>query len=697
MLSFPAKYLNLKTAFYTLSVVLFFALPLFSLDAGISGDEEVHFNQSVKVYNYFKSSGKDKSALETPKSHLRYYGQSFDNITTILIKWFGIDDIYKFRHLANATAGWLTIFLAGLLAVFLGGYRTGILTLILMVLSPRFIGHSWNNLKDIPFALGYTASIYFIFRFLSSLQKPGVKTIVFLILSLAFAISIRISGVLLICYLWLFLALYLSSEYMGGHLKMDQKQWVKLLLIVSGITLLAYGTGILLWPYGLENPVKNPIIAYKVMVRFPTTLRQIFEGKVYWSDQFPWYYLLKYMLISIPLIVIAGILSFSILFKKIMNSRQWMYIFFLLFAFLFPLAFILLKGSNVYGGWRHIIFVYPPFVILAALGFNTLIDHLSKRILRIVFIIVFLALSIHPLRFMIRNHPYEYLYFNELTGGLKAAYGNYETDYYFHSIREGSEWLINNIEENNGPGNHIKVAMNFPGEWFFRNNKEQISTVFINYYNRGNSDWDYAIIANEYLNPWQLKNGIWPPGNTIHTIKVEGVPVCAVLKRKSKNDYLGFLAMNRGEPDRAEVLLKKALNESMNNEAALINLAEIYKKKQVFDSAKIYLDKCLQIYPGYEPALYQLALIAGEENNYGEAERLFQKILDNNSKYFRAYTGLAQIYFDIGKDERAKKILLKCLSLNPHYKPALKMMGYYYQKLGNMEKAEKYFNFSKKL
>jgi tetratricopeptide (TPR) repeat protein len=678
-------------------VVLFITLPLLSLDAGISGDEEVHYKQSVKVYNYYKSLGEDKSALETPKSHLKYYGQSFDNITTILIKWFNIKDVYKFRHLANALAGWLTIFLAGLLAVFLGGYRAGIFVLILMMLSPRFIGHSWNNLKDIPFALGYIASVYLIFWFLKKLPKTGIKTIVFLILSLAFAISIRISGVLLICYLLLFLALYIASENLGGRLNMDRKQWVRLLLMLGGITLLSYVTGLLLWPYGLENPVKNPITAYKVMARFPTTLRQIFEGKVYWSDQFPWYYLLKYMGITVPLIILTGFLCFMIFFRKIMKGDNWLYIFFLLFSFLFPLAFIIMKGSNVYGAWRHIIFIFPPLVILAALGFNALIESVNKIFFRIGFIIIFLILSIHPFRFMLRNHPYEYLYFNELTGGFKGAYGSYETDYYFHSIREASEWLVSYLEENNITGSKVKVAMNFPGEWFFRNCKVDVSTQIINYYYRGNFDWDYAIIANEYLSPYQLKNSIWPPENTIHKIRVDGVPVCAILKRKSKDDYRGFVAMKSRAYDQAKILLKNALRESMNNEAALINLAEVYIRTQEFDSAKIFLDKCLEIYPDYEVALNQLALIAGKEKKYEEAERLFKKILRNNNKYFPAYASLAQVYFDTGEDELAKKSLLKCLSENPHYKPALKMMGFYYQKQGNTEKAEKYFNYLKKL
>ena len=169
------KYLNYKYTFFFLSFLLLIFFPLLSLNTGISGDEELHYSQSEKVINYLESWGKDKSALDTPKTHLKYYGQLFDNITTIIIKWLNIEDIYRFRHIANSIAGWGAIFLSGLLAAFLAGYRTGLLTLVFFLISSRFIGHSWNNLKDIPFALGYIATIYLLFLFIKKLPKISLK------------------------------------------------------------------------------------------------------------------------------------------------------------------------------------------------------------------------------------------------------------------------------------------------------------------------------------------------------------------------------------------------------------------------------------------------------------------------------------------------------------------------------------------
>jgi hypothetical protein len=122
---------KLKYFFLTFSALLLFIMILMSRNAGISCDDVLHYDHSLVVYNYFATHGEDKSALETPVTHLRYYGQSYDNIVTVLIRLFSIDDVYRFRHLMSALAGWLAIFITALFGIWLSGYGTGILIIIL--------------------------------------------------------------------------------------------------------------------------------------------------------------------------------------------------------------------------------------------------------------------------------------------------------------------------------------------------------------------------------------------------------------------------------------------------------------------------------------------------------------------------------------------------------------------------------------
>jgi len=293
---------RLKYIFNFSSVFLLILMLILSKNAGITCDEVLHYEHSVSVYNYFASHGHDQSALNTPVTNLKYYGQSYDDLVTILIKWFKIDNVYGFRHIMSSIAGWLAILLTALFAVWLTDYKAGILVLAIFAVSPTFMGHTQNNLKDIPFALAYIASIFFLLRFLVSGRKNSYRDIILLTTSTAFSISIRAGGLLLICYMFFFLFIFYLIKYLRER-KIDFTEIGKKFIWILCISLISWLLSILLWPYALHGPVKNVIESYRVMAHFPSTFRQIFEGKVGWSDYMPWYYLSKSMLITIPIIV----------------------------------------------------------------------------------------------------------------------------------------------------------------------------------------------------------------------------------------------------------------------------------------------------------------------------------------------------------------------------------------------------------
>ena len=166
--------LNLRRIFLYLCLVPFALIPLLSLNAGISGDEPVHYEQAENVYKYFATGGKDISSIDTPITFLKYYGQSIDNFSYLVNKLFGFQEPYITRHIINALAGALTILFSGLLAAELAGYGAGILAIIFLLLSPVFLGHTYNNLKDVPFALGYIVSIYFLVKLIRKLYRQIV-------------------------------------------------------------------------------------------------------------------------------------------------------------------------------------------------------------------------------------------------------------------------------------------------------------------------------------------------------------------------------------------------------------------------------------------------------------------------------------------------------------------------------------------
>jgi tetratricopeptide (TPR) repeat protein len=682
------KTAGLKYIFYTCSALLLILMLYMSRDAGISCDDALHYDHSLLVYNYFASHGEDRSALETPVTHLRYYGQSYDNIVTILIKCFGIDDVFRFRHFMSSLAGWLAIFITALFGIWLSGYRTGILVLLLFAVSPTFIGHSLNNLKDIPFALSYVAGIYFTLRLLNSEKKIVWSEILLLVLSLAFSISIRAVGILLICYLLFFFFVVWLYKYIkeGKYdLKADCLKLAILLLISSA----AFILGILLWPYALQSPIKNVLESYRVMAHFPDTFRQIFEGKNEWSDFMPWYYLPKSMGITIPIIVIAGSACFFIFFRKLYLSGKILIYGMILFTILFPMVFVIFEKSNLYSSWRQFLFLYPLIILVSATGFHYLADLIDKRFYRWGLIALITLLSVHPVRFMVRNHPYYYMYYNQFVSGLKGAYGNYETDYYYLSQTEAAEWLIRYLRVENIDSAVVKAT--YPVGWSFRNQREICTSYFRNE-ERSQYNWDYAIIANRYIHPFQLKNKIWPPENAIHIIYADGVPIGAVLERKNKDDYYGYKALEEGRSSEAVQHFESALKFNDTDELIFYNFARALYNEGQYEKADSVLKKGLEINPYCEPILMYLGNIAKTRNNAEAAVKFYERLININRKYFGAYVELSALLAD--KDlQRARKLLRTCLILNPHYKPAIISLGDTYRN-SNPDIAEKYYKLA---
>ncbi len=666
---------RLKYIFYCIAGLLLLLMIKGGIDAGISGDEYLHYNQSVYVYDYFASLGKDTSAIDTPVTHLKYYGQSFDNLTTILIRCFNIEDIFLFRHLSCSLVGWLTVIVTAFFAVWLAGYGAGIIVILLFALSPTFLGHAQNNLKDIPFALSYIAAIFFIQKILFTENKVKLYDTVLLTASIAFSISIRPGGLLLICYLFFFLFLF----YIYKYLKFNQFKSLlfrRKLILIFLISAAAWFFSILLWPYAQLNPLLNVWKSYEVMTQFPTTLKQLFEGKMEWSDFMPWYYLPKYMAITIPLIIFAGLAVFVVLSKRIMNPDNLLKYGFLIFSILFPVVFVIYEKSNLYGSWRHFLFIYPSIILLAAIGFSYLIKYLKNKYLITAALILGLLPALHPIKFMIRNHPYYYLYYNQLVGSINGAYGKYETDYYYHTIRGGSEWLARYL--NNKQEDSVRIGTNFSVNWYFRDRPE-LQTFYCRYDERSQSDWDYMIVANSYIPVNQLKDKIWPPKNAIHVIYADQVPVCAVLKRETKLDLQGYKALKGGDTIGAVKFFEDALKINTQDELIFYNFAAALVTEGKIDSAKTVLQSALKINPVYEPALMYLGNIAVSQNNTGEAIQYYETLIGYNRKYFEAYIGLSKLL--IGKDiVKARDLLKTCLTLNPSYLPAILALADSYRK-----------------
>ena len=678
------KAAGLKYIFYACSLFLLVLMLLLSRNAGITCDEVIHYGQSVAVYDYFATHGEDQSALNTPGTHLKYYGQSYDNIVTILSRWFNIENIYGFRHFMSSLAGWLAIFVTALFAVWLSGYRSGLLVLLLFAVTPTFMGHAQNNLKDIPFALAYISGIFFSLKVIFSEKKISLNDILFLVLSIAFCISIRSGGLILICYLFLFLLTSVVFNRISRG-SFDLKIEALRLIIITLVSAAAYILGILLWPFALQAPVKNVLESYNVMAHFPSTFRQVFEGQMIWSDMMPWYYLPKSMVITIPLVVLTGFMIFLLLFKKHIRSGKALLYGLVIFTILFPLCFVLAVQSNLYSSWRQFLFVYPAIVVIAATGFSTLIDILNKKVLKWLVVVAVILLVIHPVKFMASNPRYYYLYYNQFTGGLRGAYGNYETDYYYVSQTEASEWLLEYLKEKNIDS--AVVMTTSPDNWHFRKNPA-ISPVYVRYEERSMKNWDYSIVGSRFIQPSKLKSSMWPPKNAIHIIYAGDIPVGAVLERTENFDYEGYKALQAGRNGEAVKFFEEALKADAGDEMIFYNFARALYNDGQYQKADSVLKAGLEINPDFDLILMYLGNIASFRNDPGEALEYYERVIRANRKYFQAYVESAKLLSESDVD-KARMLLRECLGINLKYKPAITGLADTYR-LTDPEIARKY-------
>ncbi len=659
-------------AFMLLMLVLLFVMPIMSLDVGNSGDEDgFQWPYAEKVYNFYATGGQDTACLED--DDMGMHGGFFDPLTYAVVKWFHVEDYSSLRHCMNSIFGWIGILFAGLIAWQVGGWRAAVFTAILLFLSPRYLGHSFNNPKDLIFAAMMTAGSFYVLRLIKQYPKPKIVTAVLLAVFGALAVVSRFAGYILFFFLVLFLIVrHLMEHGKKCASKNNLKTVGRYVIFVVAIVLVTFGLSIAMWPYIMSSPVQTMKEIVTGMSQYNIAIRQLFEGSLQWSDILPWYYTPKYILMTTPIAVLIGLVCFIICCWRNREDRFWAA--FLTTMIVFPIAWIILSKANVYGGWRHVLFVYPIIPVAAGWGLDRVVAWIARKrglvsedgqqtvkklpsaLLNVGAVVVLLLLLAGPIRHILVNHPYEYIYFNELIGGSKKAFGQYEMDYYYTSTREASEWIKQHAEPK-ADGSKIIVGTWHVNsvQYYFRNDTARFQPVFIRWYEKENTDWDYAIFPITGINPEYLNGKAFPPKNTVKTIDVDGTPIALIMKCEDKNDYLGVQLLKQQKMDSAAVYLKKALEYDPNNLNAYLYLGEIYLRSNKIDSSQMFLKHGSEIDPAAGTIQLMYAYSQAADGKTDEAIKTIRKLLSVNCRYIQAYQLAIRIYLQKNDLVSAKK------------------------------------------
>ncbi|QIA07591.1 hypothetical protein [Draconibacterium halophilum] len=521
------KDLTYRSLFTLLCIAMLFIMLAVVKDYGVTGDEPVGKRHAENVIRYFTDDSDAKWA-EYSEVNMEYYGFSANVIAGIIsqvTEW----DVWNVRHYSNTIIGFIGLVFAGLLGLRIGGGAGGVLALLFMFFTPRYFGNSMNNLSDIPFATGYIIATYYTVRFFDFWPKVKLRYLIGLIIGIAFTISNRAPGVLLYAYFLLFAGSYYIFVISGKEfykLAKYKNQIFKFTGYFAIILVFSYFLSLILWPKGLEEPLTAVYDSIVTFSKFPWSLTTIFNGIQKMSTSLPVSYAPTYLLIGMPLFTIIGFLSYIVSIAKNYHPNPIMIL--LIFGCIFPIAYIIYQKSNIYGGMRHLTFVVIFFVVVASKGWINLIGFFNRRY-KLVPIIVLTILVFLPARHMVANHPNQYIYFNELIDGMKGGYANYDLDYYYNSVKAGSEWL----KENEDLSDSLIIITNASYTDYF-NDYPNVKVNYSRYYETSKEDWDYAIYSNVFIRREQLLEKYFPPIGTIHTIDVDGYPWRQLLRELAK-------------------------------------------------------------------------------------------------------------------------------------------------------------------
>jgi len=120
----------------------------------------------------------------------------------------------------------------------------------------------------------------------------------------------------------------------------------------------------------------------------------------------------------------------------------------LLLSVLVPIGIVLLTRPALYNGTRHFTFLLPSLAVFSALGLDRFFARLGNHPrLLLAHAVLLVVLAVDAAALLVRLHPYEYVAYNRISGGLPAAYGRWELDYWSDGLREAARKLSAFVEK----------------------------------------------------------------------------------------------------------------------------------------------------------------------------------------------------------------------------------------------------------
>jgi len=414
-------------------------------DYGVTCDEPENFGIGHK-YLYYYQTGQLNFKDDNPEieGHPNFYNKfvklgphqqsAFANILSALACYI----FYQKLHLLDPISAHhivipiLTTVFLYILFLFVKehwGNSAGLISVLALITYPRFFGHIFNNIKDIPEIIFFSITIVL---FVEWVLSGRIKYLYPAFICFGFALATKPDAILIPIILILWQAPFLYKSIVN-----DSSTRIRTLLhiivgfAITSIIVLSCFPPLLPWQPDKVNFLFGMFYYTGFISKAPDI-----SWNLYAPSQI--FYLTPVVML---LLFISGLIW---AFSKLRSDKLYLL---LIIWVLFPILRHCLPHVNHYDGLRHFLVFIVPFIVIVSIG----VSHLSNICLRFIKIKKGLLLTFICILFLIPNlfslislHPYQTTYFNFLIGGLKGAQKKdfpFSSDFWFNSYREAGEWL----------------------------------------------------------------------------------------------------------------------------------------------------------------------------------------------------------------------------------------------------------------
>jgi hypothetical protein len=492
----------------------------------VSNDEGLQNHYGELIVAYYTSGFTDKSVFNFVNLYL--YGGLFDVVAVLLAHVLPFD-LYDIRHVMCACTGIGGVAATWATARMIAGPRAGLLAGLSLALCGVWYGGMFNHTKDVPFASAMMGATFFLLRAARDLPNPPRRDILWFGVLLGSALGLRATGLLMVGYAVALIVLRSSAT--------RQHDWrlfgrVSICSLVHFIPAFAIGYVIMIasWPWAALE-LFNPIRAIVAFAHFHYPIKTIIAGQVYLMGDVPRWYEADYLAIKLPFFLLAGVAaslvsaarSAAIWSPDRGGNPQEQEIWCLFFLVAFPLLCEIIGHAPSDTGLRHFLFIVPPLAALAGIGVNACLSAVAGKghAARFAVFAAGAALLVGDTADLVRLHPYEYLFYNSLVGGLPGASRRYVMDYWVNIMPaavEDLETYLNKTGSPTGPKGQSRYAVAVCGEEISFEHEADRRLQFTR-------DWSHAdfFIAPTHMNCDRVLRG-----KIVNLIERLGVPIGVV-------------------------------------------------------------------------------------------------------------------------------------------------------------------------